>query len=283
MGESKGTTSKPCPSEANSASWDDLAAFLAVARAGGLAGAARGLGVSGPTLGRRMRALEQALGRDLFRRRTHGYDLTEDGQRLLDDLAGIEAGILRVTRPSPGEALPLVRITAGTYTMMALAPLAGALTGDPPDLRLRLLAGEAVLSIARREADIGFRARRPIEAGLAGRKLRDVAFAPYAAPDAPDRWIVVAADTPSARWVAERASRDAAIQTDTPRVALDLALAGLGRLMLPDFLGDARAELERVGNAVPELTHEQWIVTHADRRAQPEVRRTLDRIEEMFA
>ena len=282
MNESKCGAGKVRPSVAGAASWDDLAAFLAVARAGGLAGAARGLGVSGPTLGRRMRALEQALGRDLFLRRTHGYHLTEEGQSLLDDLAGIEAGILRITRRSPGEALPLVRITAGTYTMMALAPLAGHLVGNPPDLRLRLLAGEAVLSIARREADIGFRSRRPIETGLAGRKLRDVAFAPYAAPGAPDCWIVVAADTPSARWITERAGRDAVIQTDTPRVALDLALTGLGRLMLPDFLGNARTELERVGEIVPELAHEQWIVTHADRRTQPEIRRALDRIEEVF-
>ena len=264
------------------AAWDDLAAFLAVARAGGLAGAARAHGASAPTLGRRMRALERALGRELFVRRTHGYDLTEDGQRLHDDLLGIEAGILRVTRPTEGEALSLVKITAGTFTMLALAPRAGAIVGEPPDLRLRLASGEAVLSIARREADIGFRARRPIEAGLAGRKLRDVAFAPYARPGAPERWIVVTADTPSARWVAERAGRDAPIHTDAPRVALDLALAGLGRLMLPCFLGDARPELDQVGRPVPELGHEQWLVTHADRRAQPEVRRALDRIAAVF-
>ena len=271
-------TLSPAPEEA---SWNDLADFLAVARAGGLAGASRTLSVSGPTLGRRMRALERSLGRDLFLRRTHGYDLTEDGERLRDDLVGIEAGLLQITRPSPGEALPSVRITAGTYTMMALAPRASELLGNPPDLRLRLLAGEVVLSIARREADIGFRARRPIEVGLAGRKLRDVSFAPFAAPGAPDRWIVVTADTPSARWVSERAGRDAVIQSDTPRVALDLTLAGMGRLLLPDFLGDKRPGLERVGDAVPELAHEQWIVTHADRRAQPEIRRALDRLEKV--
>lgn len=167
--------------------------------------------------------------------------------------------------------------------MMALAPHAKSILGDPPEFRLRLLSGEKVLSIARREADIGFRARRPIEVGLAGRKLRYVNFAPYAAEGACDRWIVVATDTPSARWVNERAGRDALIQTDTPRVALDLALSGFGRLMLPDFLGHACSELRRVGDAVPELGHEQWLVTHADRRAQPELRLALDRIQQVFA
>lgn len=269
-------------SGAQPASWDDLATFLAVARAGGLAGAARERAASAPTIGRRMKALERNLGRELFVRRTHGYSLTEDGERLVDDLTDVEAGILQATQPAMGHALPLVKVTAGTFTMLALVPYAGAIVGNPPDLRLHLAAGETVLSVARRETDIGFRARRPIEAGLAGRKLRDVAFAPYARPDAADRWIVVMADTPSARWVAERANRDAPIQTNTPRVALDLALAGLGRLMLPSFLGNARADLARVGEAVPELAHEQWLVTHADRRSQPEVRRALDRIADVF-
>ena len=228
-------------------------------------------------------ALERALGRDLFHRRTHGYDLTADGQLLLDDLTMIEADILRITKPSKGESLPLVRVTAGTFTMMALAPHASAIVGDPPEVRLSLQEGETVLSISRREADIGFRARRPIEAGLAGRKIRDVSFAPYAAEGASDRWIVVTTDTPSARWVHERAGRDAVILTDTPRVALDLALLGQGQLMLPDFLGDARTELKRVGDAIPELGHEQWLVTHADRRVQHELRLVLDRINQVFA
>ena len=267
---------------ASAVPWDDFAAFLAVARAGGLAGAARTHGASAPTLGRRMRALERALGRELFVRRTHGYDLTEDGEQLIGDLAGVEAGLLRAARPAPGAALPLVKVTAGTFTMLAISRAAGRIAGDPPDLCLRLLAREAVLSIARREADIGFRASRPIEAGLAGRKLRDVAFAPYAVPGVSDRWIIVTADTPSATWVMQRARRNAAIGTDSPRVALDLALAGQGRLMLPTFAGDAQPGLERVGDAVPELAHEQWLVTHADRRSLPEVRRALDRIAAVF-
>ncbi|WP_159804715.1 LysR family transcriptional regulator [Litoreibacter roseus] len=46
--------------------WDDLAAFLAVARAGGLAAAAKDVVSSAPTLGRRMRELERRMGRELF-------------------------------------------------------------------------------------------------------------------------------------------------------------------------------------------------------------------------
>lgn len=262
--------------------WDDLAAFLAIARHGGLSPAAREVGSSAPTLGRRMRALERRLGRELFVRRTHGYDLTDEGLRLQGDLAPAEAAIARATVPA-SDALPVVRVAAGTWTMLALVDRLHAIMGDPPDLRLRLLQGEDVLSIPRREAAIGFRARRPMEAGLAGRRLRPVRFAPYAARGAPDAWIVVRADTPSARWVADRCGDRVAVETGTPRLALDLALAGRGRALLPCFVGDGRAALHRVGDVVADLTHDQWLVTHDDDRHLPEVRRALDRIAAAFA
>lgn len=44
------------------AGWDDLHLFLAVAREGGLSPAARATGRSAATLGRRMLALERAMG-----------------------------------------------------------------------------------------------------------------------------------------------------------------------------------------------------------------------------
>ncbi|MDW4497348.1 LysR family transcriptional regulator [Sulfitobacter sp. D35] len=262
--------------------WDDLAAFLAVARTGGLSAAAREIGSSAPTLGRRMRALERALGRELFVRRTHGYELTEDGARLCADLRVAEASIARATASAAEDVLPLVKVAAGTWTMLSLAENLKAFAGDPPDLRLRLLSGEDVLSIPRREAAIGFRTRRPTEAGLAGRRLRPVAFAAYAAPGAPEDWIVVRAGTASARWVAERCGDRIAVETTAPRLALDLALNSFGRVLLPTFIADAQPGLERCSEDVAELSHDQWLVTHDEDRRLPEVRRALDRIAEVF-
>ncbi|TRD14539.1 LysR family transcriptional regulator [Palleronia caenipelagi] len=280
MSETTGVGSKGRQSDP--VEWNDMAAFLAIARHGGLSAAARDIGSSAPTLGRRMRALERKLGRELFVRRTHGYGLTEDGERLLADLLPAEAAIARATLQDSKTALPVVRITAGTWTMLALADRLPALIGDPPDLRIRLLQREDVLSIPRREAAIGFRSQRPTEGGLAGRQLRRVEFAPYATRDAPDHWIVVRADTPSARWVAEQCGDPTAVETDAPRLALDLVLRGMGRAILPTFIGDAHAELERAGPIVSELGHNQWLVTHDDDRHLAEVRRALVRIYEAF-
>ena len=258
--------------------WDDLAAFLAVARTGGLAAAAREAGSSAPTLGRRMLALERAMGRELFVRRTHGYDLTEAGHRLLGELEGVAGRIERITTPATGDALPLVKLSAGTWTTLALVRRLAEVAGEPPDVRLRFVSSEAVLSIGRREASIGIRNRRPAEAGVAGRKLRRNAFAVYAAPGAPTGWIVVNADTPSARWGRERAGADVLHEASHPRVALDLALTGAGRLVLPTFVGDAEATLERVSDPIEELAHDAWLAVHDDDRHLSEVRRVIERV-----
>lgn len=262
--------------------WDDLAAFLAVARRGGLSPAAREIGSSAPTMGRRMRALERALGRELFVRRTHGYELTEAGVRLAEELRPAEDAIARAMLSADGNALPLVKIAAGTWTAFALADALTAITGNPPDLRIRLLQGEDVLSIPRREAAIGFRSRRPTETGLAARQLRRVEFAPYAADGASDDWIVVRASAPSAQWVAQRCGNRIAAEANAPRLALDLARGGLGRALLPTFVGDRQSELKRAGPVVDDLAHDQWLVSHDDDRNLPEIRRALDRIGHVF-
>ncbi|MEN0040615.1 MAG: LysR family transcriptional regulator, partial [Pseudomonadota bacterium] len=92
---------------ATTANWDDLAAFLTVARQGGLSAAARMMGSSPATLGRRMLALERRLARELFIRRTHGYDLTVDGERLLKELQPIADRLDQITAQPAERARPL--------------------------------------------------------------------------------------------------------------------------------------------------------------------------------
>lgn len=262
--------------------WDDLDAFRAVARFGGLSAAARETGASAPTLGRRMHALERQLGRELFRRRSHGYDLTAEGRALLRAVDAAAATIERAVARNAEGVVPTVRVSAGTWTSLALARRITSLAGDPPDLRLSFVSSEAVLSLNRREAAIGIRNRQPTEAGLAGRRLRRVEFAAYATADASDGWIAVAGDAPSARWLR---GRDVTVlhEASHPRLALDLALAGAGRVVLPTFAGDAEAGLEQVGDPIPELAHDSWLVAHDEDRHRPPVRRALDRIAAILA
>ncbi|MEM5473957.1 LysR family transcriptional regulator [Hoeflea sp. AS60] len=259
-------------------SWDDLHLFLAVAREGGLSPAARVTGRSAATLGRRMLALERSLGRELFVRHERGYEMTEEARKLLDDLAEVETRIARLPASSDSKDRPLVKVSAGTWTTLALLEGLDDITGEPADIRIRFVSAEATLDIQHREVVIGFRNQRPTQDGLAGRKLSRVEFAPFARKDAPERWIKVLADTPSARWLDRMIGNDAVCEVTSPRNSLDLALAGKGIALLPTFLGDRQSGLKRAGGTIPELDHDQWIVTHHDDRHLPEVRRTIDRL-----
>jgi DNA-binding transcriptional LysR family regulator len=258
--------------------WDDLAAFLAVARAGGLAAAAKDVTSSAPTLGRRMRELERAMGRELFVRRSHGYDLTDAGIELMRELEDVALNISRVTTKANDGQLPLIKVSAGTWTSLALTRQWRDITGDPADVRLRFMTSEAVLSIARREASIAIRNSRPTEHGLAGRKLARNEFAVFSVSDARESRIIHDVDTPSSHWARARAGQNVSLEVSHPRLALDLALEGAGQIVLPTFIGDRDARLERRSDAIPELSHDAWLVAHDDDRHLPEMRRVINRI-----
>lgn len=252
--------------------WDDLRLFLAVARGGGLSVAARATGKSAPTLGRRMLALERAVGAELFQRLPRGYALTTEGEAFLARIAEVEARIAPLAQGGTGPVL--VKVSAGAWMTQWLCAHAAQIAGE--GVQLRFIAADHRLDIARREAVIGIRNARPQETGLAARKMGQVRFAGYATGADVAGWIKVASPTPSARWVAEQGG--AGVEVTTPRNALDLALAGVGRAVLPCFVGDARPGLIRVTEPIAELTHDQWLVTHHEDRFAPPVRQTFERV-----
>ena len=258
--------------------WDALRLFLAVAREGGLSPAAKVTGSSPATLGRRMLKLERHLGIDLFHRHDRGYELTTEGRELASRLAPVEGQIARLLKPKDRLNKPLIKLSAGTWSALALMSRITDIVGTPQDLRLRILSDEQNLSITNREIHLGIRNKKPVQDNLAGQKLPPVHFAPYATAKAPDRWIGVLADTPSARWVKKKVGRDAICEVTSPRNSLDLALAGLGIAVLPTFIGDTQDGLKRVGQIIPELSHDQWLTMHQDDRHLPEIRRAIDRI-----
>ena len=138
--------------------WNDVRAFLAVARSGRLTAAAARLGVDHSTLSRRIGALEHALRTRLFDRSPSGYTLTDHGRRLIP--IGEEMERLAI---AAGEAV------GGTSTSVAgtvrigspegfgsyfLAPRIARLKAEHPRLTIQLVAAPAVFSLARRDADI---------------------------------------------------------------------------------------------------------------------------------
>ena len=87
--------------------WNDLQAFLALARIGRLTVAAQQMGIDHSTLSRRISALETTMGVPLFERRKEGFILTPEGERLVQDAEAIEALTLRMRSRLEDESIGL--------------------------------------------------------------------------------------------------------------------------------------------------------------------------------
>lgn len=266
--------------------WDDIKVFIAVARAGGLTGAAGELDMSAATVGRRILALEQSVSRQLFVRRQTGYALTAGGRDLLAKALAMEASAKPLIEwLDPDNVRPVVRISAGTWTANFLCENFARLWSPDDPFAVAFKTTERRLDIAHREVEIGIRSHKPDEANLATRRTGEVAYAIFRARNAPamrrDDWISILpedAATSSTRWVNAQSDLRIVAWANTPRTLYDLIVAGVGKGVLPCFAGDRDPRLERAGHALPELRQEQWLAMHNEDRHRPEVRTVLDRL-----
>ncbi|SMX35200.1 LysR family transcriptional regulator [Actibacterium lipolyticum] len=260
-------------------SLDSYALFIAVADSGGLAGAARATGVSVPTLSRKMADLESILGQHLFARGPRGYALTAAGRALLDEAEGLRDIASRLTAFSQSDKPMQVRVTAGQWTSQFLARHITKIWSPDAEWVPAFIASNARVDIARREADIGIRNKRPDQSWLAGRKTMTIDYAAFAlSPDATGYITLTesTATTPSERWLRQNHSDEIITTANNARLALDLALAGVGRVILPTFASSTYPALQQVGPPIKEIRHEEWLVCHHDARHDPPIRQALD-------
>lgn len=258
--------------------WDNWRLFLAVARERGLAGAANVTGKSPPTLGRRILMLERVTGKELFYRHPRGYELTDEGQTVFKKVVQLESDLLILNNTENTGEKALVKVSAGSWMTYGLCKNIKHFTQSAEDVRVRFLSAEAVLDISRRETTIGIRNVRPTQDNLICRKIGRVHFAGYAINKSIKDWIAVQQNTPSAHWLQAKGNVTAAIEVSSPRNALDLISAGVGRAVLPTFIGDNAKSLLRVTPKIRELSHDQWLVTHPDEQFQPSARKVIDGI-----
>ena len=154
--------------------WELYRTFLAVVREGSLSGAARALGLTQPTAGRHVDALERALGFSLFIRTQQGLSPTEAALSLrpfAESLEATSAALLRAAS-SQGEGVRgTVRITASDVVAVeVLPPILADLHAAYPELTIELVPSNRMEDLLRREADIAVRMQRPSQGVLVARR-----------------------------------------------------------------------------------------------------------------
>ncbi|WP_225737643.1 LysR family transcriptional regulator [Dyella acidiphila] len=141
--------------------FNDLAAFLAVARAGGFRDAARAGGVSASSLSTAVRRLELKLGMRLLNRTTRSVAPTEAGARLIERLAPalaeMEAAldVLNGFRDKPAGTLKL-NVPAGVARIV-LPPLLAAFMKRYPDIRVEVVVEDSFVDLLAAGCDAGIR------------------------------------------------------------------------------------------------------------------------------
>ena len=171
----------------------DLAAFVAVARAGGFRDGARATGGSASGLSEAVRRLEARLGVRLLNRTTRSVSPTEAGQGLLERLspalAEVESvlDVVNTFRDRPAGTLRLnVPVSAARLVLPAIVP---PFLSAYPDIRLEIVTEESLVDVIAAGCDAGIRYDERLEQDMIAVPIgpRTQRFATAAAPAYLDR------------------------------------------------------------------------------------------------
>lgn len=166
--------------------WELYRSFLAVAKARSLSGAARALGLTQPTLGRHIDALEAALGQALFVRSQAGLAPTEGAAALMPHAEAMASAAEALQRAASGEAQEdrgTIRITASEMIGTEVLPAGlAAFRQSHPRIVIELVLSNRSEDLSRRDADLAIRMVRPTQAALVARKVGVVRLGLHAHP-----------------------------------------------------------------------------------------------------
>lgn len=280
--------------------WSDVRIFLAVAREGSLGAAARRLKLTQPTVGRRIKALEAAMGRVLFQRSNEGFVLTEEGELAMDHARRMEESALGLERQlsaTQRELTGLLRVSCSDwFGSNVLAPILANFSREQPGIIVELLTESHFSSVARREADLLFRIVPFTEPEIVARKLLHVSYGLYIrsgdpAPRFGDgtgaRLITMNeafAGMPDVSWLqAQFPNATVAVRSNNRDVQAAACAAGAGVAVLPQSLACAFENLQRIDTDRHPPGRDTWVGYHRDLKRFPRLHALLDFIVENTA
>jgi DNA-binding transcriptional LysR family regulator len=279
--------------------WNDLKYFLSVADEGSTLAAGRALRVSQTTVARRIAALEESLGLQLFEKRQAGYALTPAGEELLGrarQVGQAASGFTEASAAIARDTSGTVRITTQEiFAVTLLAPMLRELHERHPEILIELDDSQDFRELGEGEADIALRsARGDLGAGVVGRRLGADDWTLYCSRGyatehgvpttraqlkkhafigggGPKLWRAYSA------WLHDLGLDDRIIMHHASAMGMMSAIrSGLGIAVLPCIIADADPEL--VQCVPPKEGHGRvmWLVTHERVRHTPRVRTVID-------
>jgi len=279
--------------------WNDLRYFLAVADLGSTLAAGRHLRVSQTTVARRIAALEEALGLQLFDKRQAGYVLTPAGEGLVDRARQVEAaseGFAEASAALARDTSGAVRITTQEiFANTLLGPILRELHELHPDIVIEIDTQQELLDLGAGEADIALRSTAgDAPAGMVGRNLCIDDWTLYCSREYADRHGV-----PRTRkdllghaiigggggklwrhyeaWLRSLGLEGQVAMHHATSTGLLMAVrSGFGIAVLPCIVADADPDLVRCLPPREDHHRQMWLLTHDRVRHTPRVRLVID-------
>ena len=283
--------------------WSDLRYLLAIKRGQTLRAAARQLRADDTTVSRRLASLQQGLGIQLVQRREGSkLVLTEVGERVALAAEAMERHYASIA------ALVRDDICSGTVRLTSVPILTnrlfacsfGDLAARYPNLVVELIPDSREFNLTRREADIAVRLARPASGGMSvkAHRVGTLYYAVYVSRDMPRRlvrplpWIsyeVSMSHLPHAKWMERAGQGDGAgqssLRVQDAETALEAAVAGLGKTLLPSLVANSDKRLRRIDVTVggPLPAREIWLLAHADQLGLARVAAVIEWVEKIVA
>lgn len=276
--------------------WDDVRVFLAVARQGSMRAAGRALGLSQPTIARRLAAFEATFGgAALFERLPEGLRLNPAGEQLVPAAESVEDAALTLERRRAAASPAItgkVRVSAGECAAGFLARCLSEPTTKtlPAGITLELVDSRQTLNLVRHEADMALRHEPPDSGDFYVAKAGTFGCSVYRRRGAEAAgWVTYTEEqghyAPS-RWVQRQigeTGQPVALRASSMLMHLEAIRAGTGRGVLPCYVGDGHPLLERLMPPIQEIAADYWIIVHRDLRRSARVRPVIDWMKALFA
>ena len=272
--------------------WSDIRIFLALTRTGTFGAAARSLGVSHPTVARRLQTLEASLGQKLFQKNTDGLTLTPEGTSVLALAESMEETTLTMERRLAGQTKDFdgtLRVAASDWFGTWLLPqVTRRYAQAHPRVSIELLTATRLYSLSYREADLAFRVVPFTEPDIIQRRLMTLSFGIYASAgtsvdqDSDGTGLQIIEDMPTgeryeAGWLKQRLPNASSVfRSNSRNVQAKMCAEGIGLAVLPRVIGDRMEELKRIEISATPPTRDLWIGYHSDLKRMHRLRAFVD-------
>ena len=270
----------------DAAKWDDLRVFLEVARQGSVHAAAKRLKLDHSTVCRRVDKLESLLSVKLLDRTRKGIVVREEALSLLKHIeqmemhaASLEDALVRES----GDVTHIVRVaTMEGIASRYLALRLSVLPYFAPNVKLEMVSIAQAVDLSRKQADIFMSFFNPNAPGLKSALFSTFELYLYASPDYLQRhgmpkdrddlrnhlfvgYIEDLLAIEAVKWLSDIiASPKMAFHSNSIIAQCGAAVSGLGIVLLPTFVANGVAGLQRVLPDQVSTSREVWVSVRSE-------------------